>query len=48
MMSFEDFERFLRERGTAPEALRELLEQAQLERGTAGLDDDFSIVRVAF
>jgi hypothetical protein len=48
LMTFADFEAFMRDNGQRPDGLSRVLDWALAEGGTAGLDDDFSIVRLAF
>lgn len=48
MTTFDDFETFMREHGTAPDGLAQVLGWAQAQSGNDVLDDDFSIVRFRF
>ncbi len=45
-LAYEDFEDFMLEHGSEPDALESLFRWAQMKHGPGPLDDDFSIVRV--
>jgi sigma-B regulation protein RsbU (phosphoserine phosphatase) len=48
MATFDDFEAFMRERGSQPDGLHQLLDWAQTQSGSDALEDDFSVVRFTF
>jgi sigma-B regulation protein RsbU (phosphoserine phosphatase) len=48
MLTFEEFETFLRQRGQSESILAELLQWVRKKQGNEHLQDDFSIVRIRF
>jgi len=48
MIEFDDFKDFMRKHGTQPDGLDRLLDWVHDLRGGGALEDDFSILRIAF